>query len=1196
MRRAYHPHRILAPHPGAHGPSNMLPHRFAHRAPAVLALCLGLLVACKRDKPAAPAPTPPEVLVARDIAAALFDAERITEAEAALAPLVERKPVDPADLVALAIAKLAGPMDRANVDEVVGLLERALALDPNSAAAHFNLGRVRFGWGTEWERALTSFRRAHELAPNDVPTAVFLAQLLLNVGRDNDDDTLLREAAELLTGVRTLGLELAGSWYMTALYVSWDLYGDLDRRDEGAAFLAELRTLEARGIPKPTPTDIQRGNLGRLRPPTPERAAPLQLATPRLGPPIALSGAALTGPVRDLRIATLRAEWREVMAEELEVGVPAGRNPETFVAGGEAGPAGVLASDGQHIVHFAPAEPGAAAWPGRVVLEAQHTAWLAIDVDPDWEGRTRTDPGVSALELLRIDAAGDLWVHRADGGGAFDAGRVRAPAGAGATALIAVDLDHEGDLDLVVAGTAAQADANGARLLRADGGGADVDLDRFTLAGEGWPLPAGRAFEWVIAEDFDGDDDSDLMLGGPQGLVWLDSLRRDRFNDRSADLPAGVDASRAPLAGDLDGDGFVDLWFPATGERLVGRFGERFERVAARAPIAVPAASTPVLVDFDLDGSLDVLWVTGTGQLGGVLAIARDAERELSPIELGARPGPLLIADVDGDQRLEVVYVDTSGAPAARAVLGEGRGLRLALRGVKDSARAIGAKIEVRAGALYRRLHFEGEPVLVGLGRAAAADVVRVTWTNGVVQTMLDAPAQETRVLEQIEGLIGSCPFLYVWNGTTFEFVTDVLGITPLGLPMAPDMLVPPDSDEYVLIRGEQFAPSDGEYVVQITEELREVTYLDQARLHVIDHPEGTELFPNERFTFPPFPVHELHLVRAPLVPLKALDQDGRDWAAQLAAEDGAFAIPFNAERGQFMGLATPHFLELSFDPAAVAQAERLRLVMCGWFYWTDASVNMAAARHPEVEFVPPLVEVPDGKGGWRSIGPSIGFPAGKLKTMVIEADGWLDRADPRLRIHSSLRLYWDAIRLATCAGDHARREHVLPASLAQLWERGFSGTVWLHAEERLEWFDWDVLAAVPRWNQHPGMYTRHGDVRTLLDTIDDQFVIFGAGDALELRFDAKDLPAVPEGWRRDYLLFLDGWAKDRDHNTEEALFVEPLPFHGMSGYPYGPDESYPDTAATREYRARYNVRGSKQWIEPLSPAASVWPRTADGK
>lgn len=99
----------------------------------------------------------------------------------------------------------------------------------------------------------------------------------------------------------------------------------------------------------------------------------------------------------------------------------------------------------------------------------------------------------------------------------------------------------------------------------------------------------------------------------------------------------------------------------------------------------------------------------------------------------------------------------------------------------------------------------------------------------------------------------------------------------------------------------------------------------------------------------------------------------------------------------------------------------------------------------------------------------------------------------------------------------------------------------------------------------------------------DDRFAILGAGDALELAFDARALPPLREGWRRDFLLFLDGWAKDRDPNTVDALFVEPLPFHGMSGYPYGEDERYPDTPDLRAYREQWNTRAAKSWIAPLS-------------
>jgi hypothetical protein len=137
-----------------------------------------------------------------------------------------------------------------------------------------------------------------------------------------------------------------------------------------------------------------------------------------------------------------------------------------------------------------------------------------------------------------------------------------------------------------------------------------------------------------------------------------------------------------------------------------------------------------------------------------------------------------------------------------------------------------------------------------------------------------------------------------------------------------------------------------------------------------------------------------------------------------------------------------------------------------------------------------------------------------------------------------------------------------------------------------MDWFEWDRLATQPRWNQHPGLYTAYGETLPLVETVDDQFVIMGAGDALHVRFDASLVPELRPGYVRDYQLFLDGWAKDRDPNTVEALHVEPLPFHGMTAYPYATSESFPDDAEHREWRVQWNTRLSKRWLEPLVPAA----------
>ena len=79
-----------------------------------------------------------------------------------------------------------------------------------------------------------------------------------------------------------------------------------------------------------------------------------------------------------------------------------------------------------------------------------------------------------------------------------------------------------------------------------------------------------------------------------------------------------------------------------------------------------------------------------------------------------------------------------------------------------------------------------------------------------------------------------------------------------------------------------------------------------------------------------------------------------------------------------------------------------------------------------------------------------------------------------------------------------------------------------------------------------------------MLNEVDDRLVIMGSGDELRLKFDARILPPVPPGWTRDFLLKVDGWAKDRDPNTAFSTSVEPLPFHGMSRYPYPASRTLP--------------------------------------
>jgi hypothetical protein len=51
---------------------------------------------------------------------------------------------------------------------------------------------------------------------------------------------------------------------------------------------------------------------------------------------------------------------------------------------------------------------------------------------------------------------------------------------------------------------------------------------------------------------------------------------------------------------------------------------------------------------------------------------------------------------------------------------------------------------------------------------------------------------------------------------------------------------------------------------------------------------------------------------------------------------------------------------------------------------------------------------------------------------------------------------------------------------------------------------------------------------------------------------------------------------------------VEPLPFHGMSGYPYGADEHYPDGPEHQRYLRTYNTRPAESTVGRLSRAGTA--------
>ena len=101
------------------------------------------------------------------------------------------------------------------------------------------------------------------------------------------------------------------------------------------------------------------------------------------------------------------------------------------------------------------------------------------------------------------------------------------------------------------------------------------------------------------------------------------------------------------------------------------------------------------------------------------------------------------------------------------------------------------------------------------------------------------------------------------------------------------------------------------------------------------------------------------------------------------------------------------------------------------------------------------------------------------------------------------------------------------------------------------------------------GAFTRYGDVSGLLGAIDSIYAIMRHGDEVEAHFDGSALPPPAPGTRRYWVVKTDLYYKELGTSS----LVTPLPFHGMSQYPYADPEAYPTDEAHQDYLSTYNTR-----------------------
>ena len=523
----------------------------------------------------------------------------------------------------------------------------------------------------------------------------------------------------------------------------------------------------------------------------------------------------------------------------------------------------------------------------------------------------------------------------------------------------------------------------------------------------------------------------------------------------------------------------------------------------------------------------------------------------------------------------------------------------------------IGGEMEIRAGLLYQKQVINGPSVHFGLGEYPTVDVLRILWPNGDVRGEFEIKGDAIFSAEHRQNV--SCPFLFTWNGDKMEFVTDCIWRSPLGLKInAHETAGVQMTEDWVKIRGDQLVPrplpqvspkqpDPGETFVQeafvqettvqettvqeiivqeiivqkgsirnfkideaedaamvydlrITAELWETHFFDHLSLMTVDHPDETAIFCDERFAVPPPPLR-VYATTLPRPVSRAWDDVGCEVTDLVLCRDGRHVANFG--KGAFPGVTRDHWLEMEFgDEVPAAGTGPLYLIAHGWIWPTNSNINVALAQGDNPVPTGLSIETPDAAGCWSTRKQDLGFPEGKVKTIVLRIDDvFQPNAPRRLRLRTNLEIYWETLEWAVGLEDDESFHHQtrlqttrLAARSAELRYRGFSS---IHAKDAASPELPDSYERIARrnqkWRDLTGFYTRYGDVRELLGAVDDRYVIMNAGDELCLTFAVP--PPPPPGWTRDFVLIGDGWVKDGNYNTTFSRTVLPLPSHADCDY-----------------------------------------------
>jgi len=225
---------------------------------------------------------------------------------------------------------------------------------------------------------------------------------------------------------------------------------------------------------------------------------------------------------------------------------------------------------------------------------------------------------------------------------------------------------------------------------------------------------------------------------------------------------------------------------------------------------------------------------------------------------------------------------------------------------------------------LVRGVTRSGEQVEVKLEDALYVQVKRVDVGKSLLATVGITAGVLLTVAIIVAATKESCPFVYSWNGAQYVFDAE-----PLGGAVCEGM----KRTDYS--RLEHLKAVDGEYRLLIRNEVEETQYLDGLAILAVDHPAGTDVFPDT--------LGNMFVVSEPVSPTRAVDGVGGDLLPFVTTRDSvAWQSHMPALGVEYNG---PWRHELTITFPRPVQTSRARLLLnAGTTLWGSNMVREVLA------------------------------------------------------------------------------------------------------------------------------------------------------------------------------------------------------------------------------------------------------------